>query len=107
MKAVSELIAFIAGKWSVFILAMQASAIARRLIFVAWLGGLYVACVVAFTTTVSPWFSAITSSGAYGAVLGLLFPPISGTVLGYLVVYWGTVAALRYTTHLSKIAFKD
>lgn len=107
MGALSQLISFIAGKWAALLLAIQASNIARRLLFVAWLGALYVGCVTTFSNMIAPWFAGLTTSGSYGAVVGLVFPPISGTVVASLVMYWGCVAALRYTTHLSKIVFKD
>lgn len=112
MGAIGQLIALIAGKWAAFVLAIHTSAIARRLLFVAWLGALYVGCVLTFSSMISPWFSALLSSpsGAgqvAGNVIGLLFPPIAGTVLASLVIFWGCVAAMRYTSKLALIVFKD
>lgn len=112
MNAIGQLIALIAGKWAALVLAVHTSAIARRLLFVAWLGALYVGCVMTFSNMISPWFSALLSSPsgtvhAAGQVIGLLFPPIAGTVLASLVIFWGCVAAMRYTSKLSMIVFKD
>ncbi|MGV0959286.1 MAG: hypothetical protein ACOYB1_05555 [Limnohabitans sp.] len=45
MNAIGQLIALIAGKWAALVLAVHTSAIARRLLFVAWLGALYVGCL--------------------------------------------------------------
>jgi hypothetical protein len=59
----------------------------------------YIACVVVFSGMVGPWFAAITTT-AYGALLGLLFPPVSGTVLASLVAYWTAVITLQYTRQL-------
>jgi hypothetical protein len=115
MGALGKLLALIAGKYVALTLAIQASAVARRLIFVGWLGALYLSCVLTFSNMISPWFSALLQWGpggvgggsAAGNVIGLLFPPVAGTVLGSLAVFWGCVAALRYTSKLSTIVFKD
>jgi hypothetical protein len=112
MKAIGELIAWIAGKYAGILLAVQASAIARRFLFVAWLGALYLGCVLTFSNMVAPWFQAIlqsptTSGQVVGNVVGLLFPPVAGTVLASLVIFWGCVAAMRYTSKLATIVFKD
>lgn len=112
MGALGQLIALIAGKWSAFVLAIHTSAIARRLLFVAWLGALYVGCVLTFSNMIAPWFSGLlntpsTFGRVTGNVIGLLFPPVAGTVLASLVIFWGSVAALRYTSKLSTIVFKD
>lgn len=112
MGALGQLIALIAGKWTAFVLALHTSAIARRLLFVAWLGALYVGCVLTFSNMITPWFSALlnhptTAGRVTGTVVGLLFPPVAGTVLASLVIFWGCVAAMRYTSKLSLIVFKD
>ena len=112
MGALGQLIALIAGKWTAFVLAIHASAIARRLLFVAWLGALYVGCVLTFSNMIAPWFSGLLGSPSgsgqvVGNVIGLLFPPVAGTVLASLVIFWGCVAAMRYTSKLSMIVFKD
>lgn len=41
---------------------------------------------------------------AYGQLLGLLFPPIAGTVLAGLGAYWTCVAGAQYVGNLMKIA---
>lgn len=112
MKAIGILIATIADKYAAFVLGLLASNITRRLLFVAWLGALYLGCVLTFSNMVAPWFQAILQSptsvgAAAGNVVGLLFPPVAGTVIASLVIFWGCVAALRYTSKLSTIVFKD
>lgn len=77
--------------------------IATRLAAVAALATIYVSCVVYFTTIIGPWMTGIFSS-QYGQLLGLLFPPISGTILASLAGYWGCVAGLKYVSSLTKMA---
>ena len=72
-----------------------------RIAVLALLAAAYVGCVVAFTNVVSPLWSGVTLT-AYGSVLGLLFPPVSGTVLATLVGLWGCVLAKRLTVKLLK-----
>ena len=108
MNALGKLLALVAGKFAALTIAIHASAVARRLLFVAWLGALYLGCVMTFTSMVAPWFSALLQfGGPAGAVVGLLFPPVAGSVLGSLVIFWGSVASMRYTSKLSTIVFKD
>jgi hypothetical protein len=83
--------------------ALLGATYASRLAAVALLASTYVGSVTLFTTTVAPWWEAITST-SYGAVLGLLFPPISGTVVAALMLYRGAVIAMRYTAQLLKMA---
>lgn len=62
----------------------------------------YVTCVVGFSALIAPWFDAITST-TYGQVLGLAFPPVSGTVVAGLVTLWTCVFTLRYTKQLMDV----
>lgn len=85
------------------IAAITGAKIATRLLAVAALATLYISCVVYFTTIIGPWIGTIFS-GQYGQLLGLLFPPISGSVLASLAGYWGCVAGLKYVSSLTKMA---
>lgn len=85
------------------IAAITGAKIATRLLAVASLAVIYVSCVVYFSTIVAPWMTGIFSS-QYGQLLGLLFPPISGTVLASLAGYWGCVTGLKYVSSLTKMA---
>lgn len=83
--------------------AIFGAKIATRLLAVAALATIYISCVVYFTSMISPWLSGVFSS-TYGQLLGLLFPPISGTVIASLAGYWGCVASLKYVSSLTKMA---
>lgn len=108
MSLLSQLITFIAGKYAALVLAIQASKVAQRFLLVAYIGAIYVACVKTFSDMVAPWFSGILqTTGSTGAVVGLLFPPISGTVLASLLLFWTCVVSVRYLSKLSIIVFKD
>lgn len=74
-----------------------------RLTAVATLATIYISCVIYFTTMVGPWLAGVFSS-AYGQLLGLLFPPISGSILAGLSAYWICVAGQKYVARLTKMA---
>jgi hypothetical protein len=76
---------------------------AQRLTAVSILATAYVACVVTFATMIGPWFAAIIST-SYGYLLGLLFPPIAGSVIASLMTYRMCVIGIRYTGKLFKMA---
>lgn len=76
---------------------------AARVAAVMSLATIYVACVMYFSTMVYPWLQGIFSS-AYGSLLGLLFPPVAGTVLASLGAYWTCVSGVHYISSLTKIA---
>jgi len=78
---------------------------AYRITAITALAGIYLSCIAVFTVMIVPWFAAIVSTG-YGALLGLLFPPIAGTVVGALMVYRMCVVGVKYTSSLMKIAIK-
>jgi hypothetical protein len=76
---------------------------AVRLIAVGTLATIYISCVVVFTTMIAPWLAGVFET-AYGALLGLLFPPISGSVIASIMVYRTCVVGVRYTSALMKMA---
>lgn len=77
--------------------------IAVRLIAAATLAGIYISCVLYFSALVGPWLAGFFSTG-FGALLGLLFPPISGTVIAGLFGYYTCIAGAKYVTTLTKLA---
>lgn len=90
---------------SVFTLmaSLVGAQIAARLLAVGAVATLYVASVVTFSQVIAPWISNVFSS-QYGQLLGLLFPPVAGTVLASLIGYWGAVAAYKYVSSLTRMA---
>lgn len=75
---------------------------ATRVTAAVMLGGIYLACVVYYTTMIGPWFGMLFST-AYGALLGLLFPPIAGSVVFGISAYYTCVVGKRYTSKLFKM----
>lgn len=76
---------------------------ATRITAAVLLGTIYLACVFYYSQLVGPWFAALFST-AYGALLGLLFPPISGSVIAGITAYYTCVVGKRYTARLFKMA---
>jgi hypothetical protein len=85
------------------LVALVGVRLAMRVAAVMSLATIYTACVIYFSTMIVPWLEGLFSS-AYGQLLGLLFPPISGTVLASLGAYWTCVAGAQYVGNLMKIA---
>jgi hypothetical protein len=77
--------------------------IAARILAVAFVAALYVALVLAFSALIAPWIGSIFTS-EYGQLLGLLFPPVAGTVMASLSAFWGVVIGYRYVSTLTKMA---
>lgn len=76
---------------------------AVRLLAVASLAAIYVSCVVYYSQLVGPWLAGVFST-QYGQLLGLLFPPVSGSVIAGLSAYWTCIIGVRYTSSLTKMA---
>lgn len=95
VKVFEKLFSFVAGylgiKW------------AQRLTAVALLASIYLACVATFTAWIGPLFGALVTT-SYGFILGLLFPPISGTIVAGLMLYRMCVVGVKYTSRLVKMA---
>lgn len=85
------------------IAALVGARIAVRLIAAGTLAGIYISCVLYFSAMIAPWLSGIFSS-TYGMVLGLLFPPVSGSVLAGLFAYYTCIVGAKYVTTLTKLA---
>ena len=67
------------------------------------IASIYISCVVYFSTMIYPWMQGIFNT-AYGALLGLLFPPVAGTVMASLGAYWTCVIGVKYVSSLTKMA---
>lgn len=105
MPLLAGLLSWIAGKFAALVLFMRGSAIAVRINGLLFVAGIYVSCVVAFSSYVADWINNIFNT-TYGTLLGLLFPPISGTVMFGLATYWTCVIGVRYISSLTKAAIK-
>jgi len=76
-----------------FMLRLLAARIALRVAAVLAVMGFGAALMVTFNAFVAPLAASVFST-AYGQLLGLAFPPISGTVLAGMVALW--VACTTY-----------
>lgn len=76
---------------------------ATRILAAGTLATIYLSCVILFSSMIAPWLLGVFTT-AYGALLGLLFPPIAGTVVGALMTYRTCVVGVRYTSRLLKMA---
>lgn len=85
--------------FSVFILGAKWG---LRLTAAMTIAGLYVACALTFTVMIGPWLAGMVST-AYGALLGLLFPPVAGTVIASLGTWWACILAKKHTVRLLKM----
>ena len=89
---VQGLLANAAALW----LAVKSAQQAVRLTAIAVLAAAYVACAAFYTLFIDPLIGALFST-LWGQLLGLAFPPISGTVVAGLAGLWGCIVAKRYT----------
>lgn len=103
MKLLGTLTQTVFEKLFNFIAGFLGVKYATRITAIAILAAGYISCVGVFTTMIVPWFGALVGT-AYGALLGLLFPPVAGTVIAALFSYKMCVVALRYTSRLMKMA---
>jgi len=83
-------------------LAMFGAQWAIRITAATTIAGLYVACALTFTLMIVPWLSAFAAT-QFGILLGLLFPPLAGTVVASLGTFWACILAKRYTVRLIKM----
>lgn len=101
MPLLSSLLKALFGNVTALIIGAVHGYIGFRLALVALIAAAYIGCVAVFTAVVAPFWSSITST-SYGAVLGLAFPPVAGTVLASLVGLWGCILAKRLTVRILK-----
>lgn len=103
MPILAKMLAALGASIFALIAGITGAKMATRLIAVASLATIYLSCVVYFSTMIAPWIGSVFA-GQYGQLLGLLFPPISGTIIASLSGYWGCVAGLKYVSSLTKMA---
>lgn len=85
------------------IAAIVGAQYATRITAVLALAAIYISCVTLFTSIVFPWLANLFST-QYGQLLGLLFPPISGSVIASLASYWSCTIGVKYVSGLTKMA---
>lgn len=83
-------------------LAMQAAKSSLRLAVLMFVATAYVACVLAYSNFIGPLLLMLFST-EFGQLFGLLFPPISGSVLAGLVSLWGCMVAKSYYMKMVKV----
>lgn len=103
MPLLASLISYLSAAFYGLLTHLVGARIAVRLWGVTFLATIYLSCVVAFSTMIGPWLENLFST-AYGSLLGLLFPPIAGTVIFGLGAYWTCVIGVRYVSSLAKTA---
>lgn len=103
MPIIGSLLTYLFGSVLSFFSIFTSAKIAVRLTAVTFLAGIYLSCVVYYTTMIGPWLLDLFST-QYGQFLGLLFPPVSGSVLAGLSAYWICIVGVRYTSTLTKMA---
>jgi hypothetical protein len=103
MPVLGRLIAFIATTLFTFITGLVGAVWAVRIIAATTLAGIYLACVVFYTQKVTEWLSMLFLT-QYGQLLGLLFPPVSGSIVAGMVAYYTCIVGKRYIGTLMKLA---
>ncbi len=103
MPLLATLLASVGGAIYSLMVAMVGAKLAARMAAVFFLAGIYISCVIFFSSLVVPWLGMLFST-TYGQLLGLLFPPISGTVVAGLGGYWTCVIGIKYVSGLTKMA---
>lgn len=101
MPILSTLLLRLLGGVYAVSLAMFGAQWAVRVTAATTIAGLYVACAITFTVMIGPWFLAFAST-QFGLLLGLLFPPVAGTVVASLGTFWACILAKRYSVRLIK-----
>ena len=102
MPALAALIKALFGNASGLLLALVSTRYGVAVFAVGVLAALYVAAVGAFTGLVQPLVSAIFST-AFGQVLGLVFPPISGTIMAAYTGLWLSLMGFRYYSRFAQL----
>lgn len=103
MPLLATLLASVGSGIYALIAAIVGAKIATRLTAVAALAAIYISCIAFFMGLIEPWLATLFSS-TYGQLLGLLFPPTSGSVIAGLAGYWSCVVGLKYVSSLTKMA---
>lgn len=85
---------------SLFLAKLFAAKVALRIAAVTAIGALSTGLMVTFNGLIAPVVAGIFST-EYGQLLGLIFPPISGTVCAGLITLW--LACMTYKLQVRAI----
>lgn len=75
---------------------------AIRITIVAAVAAVYIGLVTLFNTTINPLVSSLFMT-SYGTVIGLAFPPISGTVVTGLAILWAAKVGYSYLERMASL----
>lgn len=100
MPALGLLFQTLIGNLGALWVALETAKGSLRLTAVLILATAYVGCVTLWSGFVMPLLGSLFAT-AYGQLLGLLFPPISGTMIVGLAGMWACKIALGYTTRFA------
>lgn len=103
MPLLAALFQGLIGNAMALYLAVKSAQQAVRLTAIGILAAAYILCATAYTVFIDPLIGALFNT-AYGQLLGLVFPPISGTVVVGLAGLWGCIVAKRYTEKFISMA---
>jgi hypothetical protein len=103
MPLFAALVKALFGSAVSLLLALVAAKQAIRLSAVLIFAGLYLTSVVLYSAFVSPLLGSLFST-AYGQVIGLAFPPVSGTVIASLSALWVSLLVKRYIVRFGAMA---
>lgn len=105
MPVLAALILGIFNKGFNFFVVHLGFKFATRITVAASLGAGYVALLVLFNSTIVPFLNALFNT-SYGTVIGLAFPPISGTVVTGLALLWSAKLAHSYFNRMASFVVR-
>lgn len=105
MALLSKLLVLIAGKFGLFLASLVGAQMAFRIQALIGLALMYISGLTLFQSVIAGWWSGLLGT-SFGMLIGLLFPPVSGSVLAGLSLYWLSVIGFRYVSALTKAAVK-
>lgn len=103
MPLLGKLLAFCTYWIFSAVAALVGAAWAVRILAAVTLAGIYLACVIYYTEKVTQWIGDLFVT-QYGQLLGLLFPPVAGSILAGMAAYYTCIVGKRYITSLTKLA---
>jgi len=101
MPLFAQLFSSVFTAFAAFLLQFFASKVAVRVAAIAAVVALGTALLVLFNLAVAPFVLAMFSTN-FGQLLGLVFPPVAGTVVAAIITLWG--ACLTYRLQVRAIA---